>query len=80
MKNNLNDVVENICYFLWRHDAGLRVLANSLDELIMDSKKDLPGLEARKTVSDLIWHTAQGSIERSVRDATRVYFYFKQNE
>ena len=80
MKNNLNDVVENVCYFLWSRDAGLRVLANSLDELIMDSKKDLPGLEARKTVSDLIWHTAQGSIERSIRDATRVYFYFKQNE
>jgi hypothetical protein len=81
MNNNLNDVVENVCYFLWsRDDAGLRVLANSLDELIMDSKKDLPGLESRKTVSDLIWHTAQGSIERSIRDATRDYFYFEQNE
>ena len=76
MKNNLNDVVENICYFLWRHDAGLRVLANSLDEFIMDFIS-WPG-PVKDSVSDLIWHTAHGSIERSIKDATRDYF--KQNE
>ena len=83
MNNNLNDVVENVCYSLWRHDAGLRVLADSLDEFI-----SWPAT-VKDSVANLIWNTAHFSIERSIEGAVdtaaqacvreAVYNYFNMN-
>ena len=69
VRNSIKDAIKGD---VWR------ALEDSLDEFMMDFISWPEPV--KNAIWDLIWYTAHSSIERSIRDATRVYFYFEQNE